>query len=312
MSSPNLKRQAEEGLEGAEQQSKRSLTEHSYTAIPGPSNNYSIDDNWDAANKSESELEEGEEYEEDEIDSDSNENDDMMVPETVNIEDDSYLSFSDNEITEERISAQQQQNPLSANTTNVSPQKKLKKKRKKKNPNMRKNIRNVLTDTQLDSATQKLRERELDRLMRLGMIANKSVVAPPMVNRSPVIVKPTTKPKQATKPSDVICLSSSDEDSNEPEGGGRPSTTTTLATTTKPDQKEVFVLSSDSDDEELEDDGALANHHSDLGTENSTTPTCLFKYEIFILLLNWFSFPTSAKKTSLKGGLRTPILSANS
>ncbi|XP_066935875.1 helicase ARIP4-like [Clytia hemisphaerica] len=254
MSSQNLKRQAEECLEEVENQPKRNMTEHPYTVVPGPSNEYSIEDHWDEENESESELEEGEDHEKDE-DSD-------MAHETVNIEDDSYLSFSDNEITEERISSKP-----TTTTTNVNTQKKLKKKHKKKNPNMRKNIRNVLTDTQLDSATQKLREQELDRLMRLGMIGNKSVVVPPMVNRSPVIVKPTTKPKQATKPSDVICLSSSDEDSHEPEGESIPST----SSATRADRKEIFVLSSDSDEEEMEDDGALANHHTDLGLHTRDT-----------------------------------------
>lgn len=187
------------------------------------------------------------EVEEDEF-SDNDNND------TVDLSNDHYLSFSDNEITEERVVSPV--NELSTTSKKDSQQQKVKRKRKKKNPNMRRNIRNVLAEKQLDSATQKLREKEIDRLKRLGMYATSPVTSPTSVifHPPPSSTKSQKKNSSSSQPTkDVICLSSSDDEQAGPSRAPVPAK-----------NNEVFVLSSDSDEGAMEEEN-LADHHSDLG-----------------------------------------------
>lgn len=164
---------------------------------------------------------------------------------TVDLSNDNYLSFSENEITGEG-----EDNSLSKRSAYKDVQPKIKKKRKKKNPNMRKNIRNVLAEKHLDSATQKLREKELERLKRLGYATS------PILPSAGITTSSTTKStKKKLSTSDVICLSSSDEETTDP----------VIKHSNNTKKKEVFVLSSDSDDADAVDEENLADHHSDLG-----------------------------------------------
>ena len=187
---------------------------------------------------------ESENFEYSEVEDEFSDEDDLNAT-TVDLSNDNYLSFSENEITEERDGVS-----LSKKSTSKDSQSKVKKKRKKKNANMRKNIRNVLAEKQLDSATQKLREKELERLKRLGYAT--SPILTPSVTTTNSATK-STKKKPST--SDVICLSSSDEETTGP----------TVEQFSNVKKREVFVLSSDSDDGDAVEEENLADHHSDLG-----------------------------------------------
>jgi hypothetical protein len=212
-----------------------------------------------------SEIEDCDDYSNDESDGlqrvDSNEDNadetrgticDIVIP------DDNYLSFSDNEITDERI-VESRQNPNQESGANKG-KRKVKRNKKKKDPNMRRNIRNVLKDKQLDSTTQKLREKELDRLKKLGMIPTTSVITP-----TSTAVKSDRLSKKPIPQNTVICLTSSDEEEEEDKKEQRGNNGSCLSPTTDTNKNEVFVLSSDSDEPEMDEEEKLAEHHSNLG-----------------------------------------------
>ena len=192
---------------------------------------------------------EGENFGYSEVEDDFSDEDELN-PTTVDLLNDNDLSFSENEITEERYQASS-----SKKSNSKDGQPKVKKKRKKKNANMRKNIRNVLAEKQLDSATQKLREKELERLKRLGY-ATSPILNPSASATTSTVTKPT---KNKPSKSDVIYLSSSDEETTPDPKIGHSNNIK---------KKEVFVLSSDSDDDDAIDEENIGDHHSDLGKKN--------------------------------------------
>ena len=254
MSEQNLKRKSESDLH-LTTSPKRTARDEGY-ADPEIKNYVNIGhqeeilDNEEESDQNEDGVE-SENFEYSEIE-DEFSDEDGINPSTVDLSNDNYLSFSENEITEERDDAP------SKKLRSKDPQPKVKKKRQKKHPNMRKNIRNVLAEKQLDSATQKLREKEMDRLKRLGYAAS-PIINPSStstITASGTLIKSLKRSLSSTK--DVICLSSSDEesDSSHLKSNGE-----------HPDVKksEVFVLSSDSEDGNAVDDDNLADHHSDLG-----------------------------------------------
>lgn len=278
--SQGIKRKSADNLSDASSSKKQQIAQED--VIIKSFNETIFDENSEDSNEQNSEVEDGEnlEYSEvedcDEYSNDESEDlqkgdsgsDDMQDTSVCDIiiPDDNYLSFSDNEITDERI-VESRQNPSQSAGANKN-KKKVKRKRKKKDPNTRRNIRNVLTDKQLDSTTQILREKELDRLKKLGMISSTPVITP-----TPSAAKSTVKPgKVGKKPipqNTVICLMSSDEEEKEKEPEKekhqRDNSSSSLLPSLITKKKEVLVLSSDSDEQELNEEEKLAEHHSDLG-----------------------------------------------
>lgn len=128
---------------------------------------------------------------------------------------------------------------------------KSKKKKKRKDPNMRKNIRNVFKGKELDTMTQQLREKEQDRLKRLGLLAPSE---PLSLTENKQLTSKSKLSASSAKEKEVIFLDSSSEDE-------APSNSACKTT------HEVFVLSSDSSDDEdtHQHEDLIANHHSELG-----------------------------------------------
>ena len=170
--------------------------------------------------------------EEEDYDEDEYYDDGRIDDEDGNIDDDDY----DNDENDDDIEITKTQAvPLGGlqKKSNTGP----KRKRRKKNPNQRKNIRNIFTDTQLGSKTQLLRDKENERLKRLGLEIP-PVPAP--------IVTPVVKTVLKRKPSapvssytEVICLDSdSDDDASK-----------IASVVKKTIHNEILILSSDSEDD---------------------------------------------------------------
>lgn len=144
-------------------------------------------------------------------------------------------------------------------------------KKKKKTFNQRKNIRNVFEDKHLDAKVQLLREKEKERLQRLGL--KQSIENTGKMLRAHV--KKTVEEKKTPCKEEVICLDSESED-DVPRNESKSSS----------GKETILVHSSDSeedgeDGEEFDELVQSKDYYSELGMILSLGPTYYKKNPIF-------------------------------